>query len=182
MVNFGGSEDGGDIRNLVEIRGKFQVWRAQRHGFQVFQRFHAVLWILHGDEIIVAALRIYPIARGDHGIGGKSSDEVIDNLLGVETQFGSSPAVYIYLEGGVVHILRDVNIGDAWNGLEFPSQVLRDLIGLFEIHAAHLHVNRRGLALVQHGIDQSARLKIGTHLGKIGRRCGGELGSYSQSC
>ena len=36
-----------------------------------------------------------------------------------------------------------------------------------KVHAANLNVNRRGHALIQHGIDEATRLEIGAQFGNF---------------
>ena len=41
------------------------------------------------------------------------------------------------------------------------ADFLRHGVGILQIGAADLHVDRRGQAEIQHGIDQAARLEVG---------------------
>jgi len=67
----------------------------------------------------------------------------------------------------IVHVLGNVDVGDSWYALELPGQVLREIIVRAHIHAAHLNINGRRRALIQNGIDQTSRLKVGAQLGKL---------------
>ena len=42
--------------------------------------------ILNGEHVIVAGLRINPIARRDNAVRSKSRNHVVDNILGASTQ------------------------------------------------------------------------------------------------
>ena len=49
--------------------------------FKSSMRFHLIFGILHGHEIIVAAFRIHPVARGDHGVRSERRDQVVHHFL-----------------------------------------------------------------------------------------------------
>src|ERR1700722_1184929 len=125
--------------------------------------------VLHGDKVIVSVLWIDPVARGDHHVRSECGDQVVDHFLRSEAELRGAIAIHVYLKSGIIHVLRDVDIGYAFRSPDLAGQILRDFVIGFQIHAAHLHVNRCGHALIQHCVDQTTRLKIRAELRKLCR-------------
>ena len=84
--------------------------------------------------------------------------------LRAQAEFAGSGAVDIHLQAGIIHVLRHINVRHAANALEPLREIERDVIHGRQIQPAHLHVDRRGHALVENGIHQPAGLEVGAQL------------------
>ncbi len=182
VIHFGGSGNRLDVGDLIEIGGQLQIRGAQRHRFQIFNRLHLVFRILDGDEIVVAASGIDPVARGDHHVGGKGGDDVVDHFLRAQAEFAGARAVHVHLQAGVIHVLRHVDVRHAADCFELPGETESDVIDGRQIQPAYLHVDRRGHALVQHGIHQAAGLEVGAQLRHFLGDPRADLAPCSRSC
>ena len=164
VVHFGRGLDHAHVRDLIQIGRKFQIEAAQRHGLQILDGVQLIFRILHGYEIVVAAVRVDPVAGGDHGVRSQRGDQVVDDFLRIQAQFAGPGAIHIHLQRGIIHILRNVDVRNSGNRAELPRQILRDAIVALQVRAAHLNIDRRGRALVEHRIHQAAGLKISPQL------------------
>ena len=54
--------------------------------------------VLHGEEVVVAAVRIDPVAGGDHAVRGERRDHVVDDVGGRQAQARSHLAPYVQLQ------------------------------------------------------------------------------------
>ncbi len=113
--------------------GSFKSGARRGMAFKSSREAHLIFGILDGDEIIVSAFRVHPIARGDHGVGGEGGDDVIHNFLGGEAEFTRTFAIDVHFERGIIHILGNVDIRHARKRLEFSCQVERDAVGRLQI-------------------------------------------------
>ena len=73
----------------------------------------AVLEVLHGEVVIVAAFAIDPIVGRDHIVGIQRGDDVIDYIFLRQPQFARVYAIHIEPQRGIVHILRNVDLPNA---------------------------------------------------------------------
>ena len=154
----------------------------KRHGAEVGQVFHDVFRILDGEQIIVAALGIDPIARRDHPVGGQRGDEAVHHFLCAQAQFAGALAVNVNLQRRIIHVLRHQHVADARQGARLLGDLGGDVVRRLHIHAADLDVQRRGHALVEDGIHQAAGLEIGADLRQFAAAAARAPGSCIQSC
>ena len=59
-----------------------------------------VLGVLHGQHVVVAALRIDPVARRDHLVRGQRGDDVVDHLALIEPELAGALAVDVERSDG----------------------------------------------------------------------------------
>ena len=140
----------------------------------VFELFHVhvcdlLVRVLHGQHVVIAGFGIDPVAGGDHTVGGKRSDHVIDNIFGREPDLAGALSVDVELDPRVAKILGDVDISNAPERPQLAGYVLRHGKSSLLIVGANLNIHWRWQALVHHGIDQPSSLKIRFQLRHLGR-------------
>ena len=122
------------------------------------------LRILHGEHIVVAILGIDPIARRDHRVRGQRGDEVAHYFLLGEAELARSHAIDVQLQRGIIDVLRDIGIAHAGDFANLPGKLERRVVGLGQIIARDLHIDRRRHAHAEHRVDQAAGLEVGGQL------------------
>ena len=120
--------------------------------------------ILHGQHVVVARLRIDPVAGRDHAVGRERGDDIVDYVLRRQADEAGPLAVDVELNAGVLQILGYIDVRDALEGPDFFGDLLRGSERGLLVIGTDLNVERRGQALVDHGIDQAAGLEIRSQL------------------
>ncbi len=167
MIHFGGRLFALHLRDRIERGGFLTAGRAQRDGLQIIQRYDLVVFILHGQHVVVAGFGVYPVARRDHLVGGEGGDDVADHFLLSQAQFAGARAIDRELQRGVVEILRNEDVLHAGRQADLGRQFLRQSVAGGQTRSADLHVDGRGQTEVEHRIGETARLKIRTQLRKL---------------
>ena len=151
MIHFGRRRRCADGADGVEPRRQSADF-APRNGMddEVGQVFDGIFGILHGQQIIVAAFRIHPVARRDHLVGSQRGDDVADDFLFIQTKFAGAQAVHVQLQRGIINVLRHQHVADArQRSRTFRAISSRDLMRAFQVLAADLNVHRRGHPQIQ---------------------------------
>ena len=107
----------------------------------VVNRSVAMLEVLHREVIIVSALAVDPIVGGDHVVRIERGNDIVDYIFLRESQLAGVHAVYIEPQSGIVHVLRNVDLADAFHFTNAIGQRLCDAVDLVQIRAANLYVN-----------------------------------------
>ena len=68
--------------------------------------------VLHGEEVVVAALGIDPVAGSNHAIGGERGDYVVARRRGGQPETRGHFALHIKLNAGIVEVLRNQYVAD----------------------------------------------------------------------
>ena len=100
--------------------------------------------ILNGEHVIVAGLRINPIARRDNAVRGKSRDYVVDDILGRQSNQAGSLAVDVHFKPWVLQILRNEDCRNTARCAKLGRQALRLRIRCLLIVRRDLNVDWRG--------------------------------------
>ena len=167
MVHLRGRRNAGDADDRIQAGGLFEVRRPEGQAAQIGEALHVALTILDGQEVIVAALGINPVARGNHAVGGQRRDQAVRDLLGAQPQLAGALAVNLDLQGRVIHILRYQHVAHPGQGAHLPGDLAGDVVQGPQVHAGDLDVQRRGDALVENRVHQAAGLEIGAELGQL---------------
>ena len=85
----------------------------ERDRRQVRQRGDLVLRILDRQHVVVAGLRIDPVAGRDHAVRGERGDDVVDHFLLIQAELAGAGPVDVQSERWVVQVLRNVGIRDS---------------------------------------------------------------------
>src|ERR1700728_5412116 len=110
LMEFILSDDRPDRRDCFQRSRGFAVRRSQRDLFEVIQRLYLCLRILTCEHIVVAGLRIDPVAGGDHSVRSHRRDDTIDDGLRGQAFEACLLAIDVEGETWVVDVLRDQNI------------------------------------------------------------------------
>ena len=167
MIDLGGRLNPADRADHVEAGRCGVAGPAQRDGAQVAESRDLALGILHGQHVVVAGFRIDPETGCDHAVRGQGGDHVVHHLALVQSHFAGAHAIHIELQGGVVDILRDENVGDAGNRTDLAGELERQVVRPSHVAARNLNVDRRRHAHVQYRVHQAARLEIGRQLREV---------------
>ena len=136
---------------------------AQRNALEVLHR-HVIdqaVRILNRHHVVVAALRIDPITRCDHAIGGHGGNHILHHILGGEADQAGLLAVDVQRKAWVVNILRNINAAHIRHRLDLLGEFLGKRVSSIHVHRADLDVDRRRQTLIDNTIHQAASLEIG---------------------
>ena len=75
--------------------------------------FDLIFRILHGEHVRVSTFRIDPIVWGDHAVGSKRGDHVVDDFFLRKAEEPGLLAIDIQFERGVINVLGNEDIADA---------------------------------------------------------------------
>ena len=128
MVHLGRRRNAGDADDRIQAGGLFEVRRPEGHAAKIGQILHVALPILDGQQVIVPALGINPIARGNHAVGGQRRDQAVGDLLGAEPQLAGALAINVNLQSRVIHILRDQHVADPGQGAHLAGDLAGDVV------------------------------------------------------
>ena len=143
------------------------IRRPKRDLLEVGHRLDLRLRVLDRQHVAVARLWIDPETRRDHAVRRESSDHVVDDVSRRNPQKASLYAVDIQFQSWIVEVLRNENIVDRTELLQLGGRRLRNVVGLLQVVASDLNIDRSRLSLVDHRIHQTAGLKICGHIGKV---------------
>ncbi len=167
MIHLGWGLDVPQRAHRIELRRPLRQTSAQRNGRQVGEAANEVLRVLHGEQVIVAALGIHPIARSDYLVRCQRRDDVAHHLFLVQPKLAGPYAVDIELERRVVDVLRDEHVTHIGQAVCPARQLGGDAVGRLEAVAAHLDVQGSRQPQVQNRIDEAAGLEIGRQLRQL---------------
>ena len=123
--------------------------------------------ILNGEEIIVAAFRVNPIARRNHLVGSQRGYDIANDFFFVQAKLGGAQPVNVQLQCRIINVLRHQHVADARQRLGFLRDVRRDFVGAVHVIAGDLDVQRRGHSEIQNRVHESAGLEISGDLRQI---------------
>ena len=138
--------------------------RPQWHGGESGEIFYEIFGVLDGEEVVVAAFGVHPVAGRDHHVRSQGGDDVAHHLLFAQPQFAGAEPVNVQLQRRVIHVLRHQHVAHPRQGARLPGDFDGRLMFLLQIHAADLDVQRRRQPKIENRVHQAAGLKIGVHL------------------
>src|SRR5207245_7016443 len=103
--------------------------------------------------VIVPGLWIDAKAGRYHLVRSEGGDHVVDHLALIETHLAGARAVDVELQRGVVDILRNEDVGHAWDAPNARGKLQGGGIGSFHVGTGHLHVDGRRKSQVQDRVD-----------------------------
>ena len=121
--------------------------------------------VLNGYQVVVACLGVDPISRRHHSIGSQSGNYVVHYVLRREADQARTFAIDIQRQPRIVEVLRDVDTAHVGESLDFLRYISRQLERAMHVVGAHLYIDRRGQALIDHRIHQASRLKVSASSG-----------------
>jgi hypothetical protein len=115
--------------------------------------------ILDSYHVVVAGLRVDPVAGGDHAIGGHGGNHVLHHVLGGESDQAGLFTVDIQGNSRIVQILGDVNAAHIRHRFDLLGEGLGQCVGAMHIHRTDLNINRSWQSLIDHAIHQTTAWK-----------------------
>ncbi len=112
---------------------------------------------------------VHPVIGRDHGVGIERGDDVVDDFFLREAEFGRVNAIHFEADGGIIHVLRNVDLADAGQIADLLCQAFGCVVGGVEVAAADLDIDWRGRAHVQDRVHHGAAGKEGAQVGISGR-------------
>ena len=89
--------------------------------------------ILDRHHVVVAALRIDPVAGRDHAVGGHGGNHVVHHVLCGETDQAGLLAVDVQLDSWVVQILRNVDAAHIGHRFDLLGEILGQRVGSIHV-------------------------------------------------
>ena len=80
VIHLGRRLERRDVATTSSVRRLSVRAGMERNGAQIAQVLNVAFGILHGQHVVVAALRIDPVARRDHAVGRQRGDDVVDDF------------------------------------------------------------------------------------------------------
>ena len=103
-----------DIGDILQRGGVAVVLGMQRNLLEIFHghRAQLLVGVLHGEKVVVAAVRIDPVAGGDHAVRSERRNHVVYDVCRRQAKTGSHLTPYVELNTWIVEVLRNQHIAD----------------------------------------------------------------------
>ena len=161
VIDLGWRVDHLDVGHVFQHGRIGVVGSVQRNLLEVLHghRANLLIGVLHGEEVVVAVVRIDPVTGSDHAVGGERGDHVVYHIAGSQPQPRRHLTSHVELQAGIIQVLRNQHIAHVVHGSQLPGHFAGHGISGMLIVAADLDVDGRRHALIDHRIHQAAGLR-----------------------